>query len=60
MKLLPHIEAVLEGKGIQVPRPEYGGAGGEGAGGDEEEGEEPASKVAEKKNFETTSEEEGE
>lgn len=70
VRLLPHIEAVLEGKGELVPRPDYesGGRGegdgaGEGGGGVEEKVESRGSRggdgeeVDEKKNFEATSEE---
>ena len=73
--LLPHIESVLKDKGIELARPSYGAVGGDaGADGDGEEEEEKevdekdVGKVAEKvsqeakkkKNFEATSEEEGE
>ncbi|SLM39551.1 ssDNA-binding transcriptional regulator [Lasallia pustulata] len=70
IQLLPHIESVLKGKGIEVARPVYDAAGGDG----DEKGEEEKEEVDEgetgkaqekagkgtkrKKNFEATSEEE--
>ncbi|KAI4123502.1 MAG: hypothetical protein LQ347_006132 [Umbilicaria vellea] len=69
--LLPHIESVLKTKGIELARPVYGAAGAEGEGEEEGEKEEEEEEVdkekvgkigrqAKKKNFEATSEEEGE
>ncbi|KAA6413355.1 MAG: RNA polymerase II transcriptional [Lasallia pustulata] len=71
IKLLPHIESVLKDKGIEVARPVYDAAGGDG----DEKGEEEKEEIDEgetgkaqekagkgtkrKKNFEATSEEEG-
>ncbi|KAI9724754.1 MAG: hypothetical protein M1812_000029 [Candelaria pacifica] len=63
--LLPHIETVLKGKGVELPRPDYEGLP---SGGDAEDGEEQAvddfkdqdvkdENGASKKNFEATSEE---
>lgn len=52
MALLPEIEAALKEKGVEVPRPVFGGGVVEGHEGDEAEEEKGG-----KKNFEETSEE---
>ena len=63
IKLLPHIESELKGKGFDLPRPDYTANehAGQLDGADEDEDVEDASEEEEasgKKNFEETSEEE--
>ncbi|KAK8242717.1 putative RNA polymerase II transcriptional coactivator [Phyllosticta capitalensis] len=55
LKALPAVESVLAGKGQNVPRPNYDGAGAVPAEQDQDEDEDDGSD--EKKNFEATSDE---